>query len=145
MKTIYTRNVEETIELGKLIGHMMFSGAIITLNGDLGAGKTTLTKGIALGLGVKRVVNSPTFTIMKVYDGRIPLYHMDVYRLDGIGFDYDLEDYLYGEGVSVVEWSDNIKDSLEGFLRIDISIENGNRKFTLSTDDSRYNMILEKL
>ena len=116
MKIIYTKNAEETIKLGRTIGNLLFSSAIITLNGDLGAGKTTFTKGIAQALGVERVVNSPTFTIMKVYEGRLTLYHMDVYRLEGIGYDYDLEEYLYGDGVSVVEWSDNIKNSLEGFL-----------------------------
>ncbi|XMB86298.1 tRNA (adenosine(37)-N6)-threonylcarbamoyltransferase complex ATPase subunit type 1 TsaE [Mycoplasmatota bacterium WC44] len=145
MKMLSTSNVEETIELGIKLGRMLFPGAIVTLNGDLGAGKTTFTKGIAKGLDIERVVSSPTFTIMKVYEGRLNLYHMDVYRLEGIGYDYDLEEYLYGDGVSVVEWSENIKNSLEGYLRIDITIKDGNRKFVIDSDDARYNEILEKL
>lgn len=145
MKVIYTEKIDETIELGEKIGSLLFPGAVITLNGDLGAGKTTLTKGIAKALGVTRVVSSPTFTIMKVYEGTLPLYHMDVYRLEGIGYDYDLEEYIYGEGVCVVEWSEHIKDSLDTFLKIDITIENGIRKFTIDTNDEKYNEIMERL
>jgi len=138
----FTKTVEETIKLGEMIGDSLFPGAIITLNGDLGAGKTTLTKGIAKALGVKRIVNSPTFTILKIYEGKLTLYHMDVYRLDGIGYDYDLEEYLYGEGVSVVEWSDNIKGSIDEHLRIDIYQEDGQRKFILSTNSKKYDPVM---
>lgn len=145
MKVIYTNEIEETVELGEKIGSLLFPGAVVTLNGDLGAGKTTLTKGIAKALGVTRVVSSPTFTIMKVYEGKLPLYHMDVYRLEGIGYDYDLEEYIYGDGVSVIEWSENIKDSLDKFLRIDITIENGTRKFTMEANDAAHQEIMERL
>ena len=82
------------------------------MNGDLGAGKTTLTKGIGLALGIKRVINSPTFTIMKVYDGVMPLYHLDVYRIEDSNTDFELEEYFDLDGVSVVEWADNVRDLL---------------------------------
>ena len=145
MKLIYTTEVEETINLGERIGSILFPGAVITLNGDLGAGKTTFTKGIAKGLNITRVVNSPTFTIMKIYEGDLVLYHMDVYRLNGIGFDYDLEEYIYGEGVCVIEWSENIKDSIDEFLRIDITLKDGKRLFEISTNSTKYKKIMESL
>ena len=93
-------NLEEPTTLAVTLGHRAFSGMVITLDGDLGAGKTAFTQGFAKGLGVTRNVNSPTFTIMKVYNGRLPLYHMDVYRLEGSGDDIGLEEYLNGDGVS---------------------------------------------
>ncbi len=145
MKIIYTTEVEETIELGERIGSILFPGAVITLNGDLGAGKTTFTKGIAKGLNITRVVNSPTFTIMKIYEGDLILYHMDVYRLNGIGFDYDLEEYIYGEGVCVIEWSENIKDSIDEYLRIDITLKDGRRMFEISSNSTKYQKIMESL
>lgn len=145
MKVVYTETVAETIQLGKQLGEQLFPGAIITLNGDLGAGKTTFTKGVALGLDITRTISSPTFTIMKIYEGSIPLYHMDVYRLEGIGFDYDLEEYIYGDGVAVVEWSENIKDEIDYQLEINITIKDGKRKFEFVSHDAKFNSILEKL
>lgn len=142
---IKTKTVEETIELGRKIGEKLSAGTIITLNGDLGAGKTTFTKGLALGLDIERTVSSPTFTIMKIYDGRLPLYHMDVYRLSGIGFDYDLEEYIYGDGVAVVEWSENIGDEIETHLEININIVDGLREFEVISHDDKYKEVLECL
>ena len=145
MKLLNTNTVEETIEFGEKLGSLLFPGAVVTLNGDLGAGKTTFTKGIAKALGVTRVVSSPTFTIMKMYEGKYPLYHMDVYRLEGIGYDYDLEEYIYGDGVCVIEWSENIKDSIDDYLRIDITIENGSRQFEISDESGKYKEIMENI
>ncbi|MEG0813440.1 MAG: tRNA (adenosine(37)-N6)-threonylcarbamoyltransferase complex ATPase subunit type 1 TsaE [Clostridium sp.] len=106
---------EETFELGKKVGEGARSGQIYCLNGDLGVGKTVFTQGFAEGLRIKEPVNSPTFTIIKEYDdGRLPLYHFDVYRIgdisemDEIGY----EDYFYGEGVCLIEWSNLIRDIL---------------------------------
>ncbi|MEF9954177.1 MAG: tRNA (adenosine(37)-N6)-threonylcarbamoyltransferase complex ATPase subunit type 1 TsaE [Clostridium sp.] len=106
---------EETFELGKKVGEGAKSGQIYCLNGDLGVGKTVFTQGFAEGLRIKEPVNSPTFTIIKEYDdGRLPLYHFDVYRIgdisemDEIGY----EDYFYGEGVCLIEWSNLIRDIL---------------------------------
>ena len=99
----------ELIEYGKSLGAELSSGAVIGLIGDLGSGKTTLTRGLALGLGVSDGITSPTFTLINEYrGGRLPLYHFDVYRLDDPGDMEQLgyEEYFYGDGVSVVEWAD---------------------------------------
>lgn len=112
-KRLITQSAEQTIQLGKQLGQRAFSGAIITLKGDLGAGKTTLTKGIALGLGITQPVTSPSFTIMKSYEGRLKLVHIDAYRLSGIGLDYDIEEAIYGDAVAVIEWSNHIQSSIE--------------------------------
>ncbi len=112
---IETNSPEETYEYGKKLGMQASSGQIYCLNGDLGVGKTVFTKGFAEGLGIKDTVNSPTFTIVQEYDdGRLPLYHFDVYRIgdvdemDEIGY----EDYFYGEGVCLIEWSERIREIL---------------------------------
>ena len=119
--TIKTNSVEETQEIARNIGKWVSSGMILTLEGDLGAGKTTFTKGFAKGLDITRNVNSPTFNIIKEYQGRIPLYHMDVYRLEGGSDDIGLDDYLFGNGVCVVEWASLIEDLLPE-ERLDIKI-----------------------
>ena len=90
MKSFITNNPNETIELGKRIGKLLKASDVVLLDGDLSAGKTTLTKGIGEAIGVKKVINSPTFTIVKEYNGDIKLYHLDLYRLDGINNDFDL-------------------------------------------------------
>lgn len=119
---IETRSEDETIRLAEKLASLLKPGDVITLEGDLGAGKTTFTKGIARGLGVKRVVNSPTFTIVKEYTGELPLYHMDVYRLEDSDEDIGFSDYFDGDGISVVEWAQYIKDYLPGeYLNINIS------------------------
>lgn len=106
---------EETYELGKKMGENAVPGQVICLNGDLGVGKTVFTQGVACGLGIEEPVNSPTFTIVQQYDdGRLPLYHFDVYRIgdisemDEIGY----EDCFYGEGVCLIEWSGLIEEIL---------------------------------
>ena len=119
-----TYGAEETFTLGRQIGARLCPGTVIALIGDLGVGKTVFTQGIAAGLGICEPVNSPTFTIMQVYeDGRLPFYHFDVYRIgdieemDEIGY----EDCFYGEGVCLVEWADLIEELLpEGTCRVTI-------------------------
>ena len=112
-------NSDETIEVGKRIGEKLDAGDVVLLTGDLSAGKTTITKGIGLALGVKRVINSPTFTIVKVYNGRCPLYHLDLYRLDGVNNDFDLEEYIEGDGVCVIEWPYQVSEILpDEYLKI---------------------------
>lgn len=107
---------DEMKNLGKTIVKMAFPNLVIALVGDLGAGKTTLTKGIGEALGVKRVINSPTFTIMKIYDTTHPtiqkLYHLDVYRLTDSSSDFELEEYFYMDGLTVIEWAHIIEDML---------------------------------
>lgn len=109
---IDSNSEKETFELGKSIGEKAKAGEVYTLIGDLGVGKTVFTQGVAVGLGIDEPVNSPTFTILQVYDeGRLPFYHFDVYRIgdesemDEIGF----EEYVYGDGVCFIEWADLIK------------------------------------
>ncbi|WP_367342414.1 tRNA (adenosine(37)-N6)-threonylcarbamoyltransferase complex ATPase subunit type 1 TsaE [Limosilactobacillus sp.] len=121
METIKTSSREQTIALGKRLAPNLMPGDVIVLNGDLGAGKTTFTKGIAAGLGIPELVKSPTFTIIREYrDGRLPLFHMDVYRLEhGGGDDLGLEEYFDGDGVCVVEWAEYVADELpDDFLAI---------------------------
>lgn len=105
---------EETISLGKKIGKKLKKGDVIAIDGSLAAGKTYLTKGIAQGLGIDEDVTSPTFTLISEYSGRLHLYHMDVYRLEGVEDFLDLgtEEMLYGEGVCVIEWSEKVKAAL---------------------------------
>ncbi|MBU8908568.1 tRNA (adenosine(37)-N6)-threonylcarbamoyltransferase complex ATPase subunit type 1 TsaE [Desertibacillus haloalkaliphilus] len=119
--TIETNSPEETLTLAERLAGLLAPGDVLTLEGDLGAGKTSFTKGLAKGLGIKRVVNSPTFTIIKEYKGRLPLYHMDVYRLEGSDEDLGFEEYFHGEGVTVVEWASLIEEQLpENRLAIEI-------------------------
>lgn len=121
---IETWKPQETFELGRRMGERAQAGQIICLEGDLGVGKTVFTQGFAEGLGIREPVNSPTFTILQQYEeGRLPLYHFDVYRIgdveemEEIGY----EDCFYGEGVSLVEWSDLIREIIpENAVRITI-------------------------
>lgn len=111
---LHTSNAEETIELGRKIGSMLHKGDILAMQGTLAAGKTTITKGIAESLGVTDVITSPTFCLISEYEGKLPLYHLDVYRLEGSEDFINLgtDDMLYGDGVSVIEWSEKIMDEL---------------------------------
>ena len=110
MKSFITNNPNETIELGKRIGKLLKASDVVLLDGDLSAGKTTLTKGIGEAIGVKKVINSPTFTIVKEYNGDIKLYHLDLYRLDGINNDFDLEEYIESDGIAVIEWPNQVSE-----------------------------------
>jgi len=108
-----SNSVDETIGIGAALAKRLKAGDVVALIGDLGSGKTVLTKGIARGLGVKdvRYVNSPTFVIIKEYKGKLPLYHFDLYRLDhsSVIDAENFEEYFYGGGVTVVEWADKIR------------------------------------
>ncbi len=110
-----THTAEETIELGKKIGSKLKAGDIIAMTGTLAAGKTTITKGIASALGIEDCITSPTFCLISEYNGKsMPLYHMDVYRLDGPEdfVNLGVDDMLYGDGVCIVEWSEKVKSEL---------------------------------
>ncbi len=120
---VATVSPDETQRLAKKIGQILNEGDIILLSGELGAGKTTFTIGLARGLGVRSPATSPTYTIINEYDGRIPVYHLDLYRLESleemevIGY----EEYYFGKGVTVVEWGDKIESSMpEDYLGIDL-------------------------
>ena len=123
-RIIETYSPEETFALGEKIGKEARPGQVCTLIGDLGVGKTVLTQGVAKGLGISEAVNSPTFTIMQIYEeGRMPFYHFDVYRIgdveemDEIGY----EDCFYGQGLCLIEWANLIEEILpESYMRITI-------------------------
>lgn len=122
IKELVSHNAEDTFQLGKQIGESAQRGQVFALLGDLGVGKTVFSQGMAAGLGIKEPVNSPTFTIVQSYEeGRCPFYHFDVYRIgdvsemDEIGY----EEYIYGEGVCLIEWADLIEEILpEHYYRI---------------------------
>lgn len=123
--TIETRSAQETFRLGKELGEKAYPGQVFTLTGDLGVGKTVFTQGFAAGLGITEPVSSPTFTIVQVYEeGRLPFYHFDVYRIgdveemEEVGF----EDYVMGDGVSLIEWANLIEEILPE-KRTDVTIE----------------------
>ena len=119
-----TNSPEETEELGRRLGETAEPGMVIAFTGDLGAGKTAFTRGLARGLGIRDRVTSPTFTIVNEYEGgRLPLFHFDMYRLGSADelFDIGWEDYLARGGVCAVEWSENVEDALEeDTIRVDI-------------------------
>ena len=137
---IETRSPEETFQFGEKMGREAKPGQIYTLNGDLGTGKTVFTQGFAAGLGITEPVNSPTFTIVQIYEeGRMPFYHFDVYRIgdveemDEIGY----EDCFYGEGVCLIEWAELIEEILPEHViavTIEKDLEQGfdYRKITLT-------------
>lgn len=135
-----TMSPKETFELGKKIGLGAKAGEIICLDGDLGVGKTVFTQGFAKGLGIDEAVNSPTFTIIQEYDeGRLPLYHFDVYRIGDPEEMYEIgyEDYFYGQGVCLIEWAKLIEELIPDeakIVLIEKNLENGldYRKITVS-------------
>lgn len=148
MKILYTKNETETRAVAAELAHYLEAGDVILLEGDLGAGKTTFTKGLAEGLGIKRVVKSPTYTLIREYkDGRVPLYHMDVYRLEETGgSDLGLEEYFEGEGISVVEWATFIPEDIpEQHLEIHLEPEGSERmerKITFIPKGKRFEDLL---
>ena len=113
VKTFNINNPEETVMLGEKLGNVLENGDVVLLLGDLSAGKTTFTKGIGKALGVTRIINSPTFTIVKSYKGtKGTLYHLDLYRLDGLNNDFDLYEYIETDGVCVIEWPYQVEELL---------------------------------
>lgn len=127
---------DETISFGKKLGSYLKGGEVIALQGSLAAGKTTITKGIAQGLGIEDNITSPTFCLISEYSGNIPMYHMDVYRLDGtedfIGLGVD--DMLYGNGVCLIEWSEKVMEELPKntiILRLSPLDDTSKRKITI--------------
>lgn len=144
---IETSSEQETkIFAEKMTKHLQ-SNDVLLLEGDLGAGKTTFTKGIAAGLGVKRTVNSPTFTIIKEYQGRLPLYHMDVYRIQDAFEDLGFDEYFTGGGIVVIEWAHLIKEQLpEEHLLINIARDDHDRRrITLRPVGHRYTALCEEI
>ncbi|WP_367881609.1 tRNA (adenosine(37)-N6)-threonylcarbamoyltransferase complex ATPase subunit type 1 TsaE [Lactobacillus sp. YT155] len=146
---INVKNTEETIELGKKIATSLKAGDVVLLDGELGAGKTTLTKGIAKGLDIDGNIKSPTFTLVREYrNGRIPLFHMDMYRLENSDpFEVGIDEYLSESGICVIEWSEFITELLPAdFLRIEIKkIGDESREINLSGVGDHYQKIVEEM
>lgn len=137
MEKITIYNEKDTWDFGRKLAEKLAPGAVIALIGDLGTGKTTLTKSIAKGLGINEMITSPTFTIVQEYhDGRLPLYHFDVYRICDVEEMYELgyEEYFFGQGVCIVEWADLILDLIpEGsiIIRIEYGAKEEERFYTI--------------
>ena len=147
---IELKGLEKTNEFGIKLGSLLKAGDVICLNGDLGAGKTTLTKSIGLGLGVEDYITSPTFALINEYRGRIPVYHFDVYRLENVEELYDLgfDDYFYGKGVSIIEWADKIERFLpEERIVLDINkgIDIDDRIISITVYGDRYRDLMKEL
>ncbi len=146
---IDTNSPEETRELGRKIGKLALPGDIYLLVGQLGAGKTCLTQGIAWGMGIEEYTLSPSFVIMRELHGRLPLYHMDFYRLDNINeiADLGLDDYLYGRGVCIIEWAEKGIELLpDDRLLITIRyISDNSRSFEFIPKGERYITLLEQI
>ena len=142
---IYSQNEEELISIGQKLGRLLDSGDIIVLSGDLGAGKTTLTKGIAKGLDISQMIKSPTYTIVREYEGRLPLYHLDVYRIGDDPDSIDLDDFLFGDGVTVIEWGELLGDSLPSdYLKLTILRKSDGRELVFDAKGHRAEKLLEE-
>lgn len=143
-------DLKETEKIGYILGELLIGGEVICMTGDLGAGKTTMTQSIAKGLDVEDYVTSPTFTIINEYEGRCPLYHFDVYRINDVDEMYDLgyEEYFYSDGVSIIEWADIIEEILpEERLNIEICKKDNNesREIIISVNGEKYKEIIKNL
>ncbi len=144
-----TNTVDETIDIGIKLGKALRPGDLVCLDGDLGSGKTHLTKGIALGLGIRDHITSPTFNIVNEYDGRLKFYHFDVYRVNdpdeiaAIGFD----EYIFSDAASVIEWADYIRDLIpEEHIQIQITKESETRRnISIQWFGKRYDYLKEAL
>lgn len=139
-----SKSEKETIDLGYKIGKKLQKGMCITLVGDLAGGKTTFTKGIGKALNIKEIINSPTFTILKIYNGDLKLFHIDAYRLEGCEYDLGLDEYLE-EGVMIVEWPIYYKDYLpDEYLEISFKyIDDNTREINFSPIGDRYKELIE--
>jgi tRNA threonylcarbamoyladenosine biosynthesis protein TsaE len=134
----FTKSSEETIELGRKIGEVLKPGDILGFYGELGSGKTTMIKGIAMGLGVKEenLVKSPSFIMINEYKGRFPIYHIDLYRIKNTGeiLSIGLDDYLYSDGVCLIEWAEKAEGDLpENLIKVELEVvKPEERKVTIS-------------
>lgn len=150
MFRIISKSAEYTNKLGEALGEILQQGDIVCLTGDLGAGKTAFTKGIGAGLDIQEFITSPTYTIINEYNGRIPLFHFDVYRLEGVEEMYELgyEEYFFGDGAVVIEWADIVKDIIPQ-ERLWITIlrgkEEDTREIIFDASGERYQNIIKEL
>ena len=148
MKTFITKNQEETIAVGEKLGKLLKPGDVVLLTGDLSAVKTTFTKGIGKAIGVKKIINSPTFTIVKEYRGdEFTLYHLDLYRLDGLNQDFDLEEYIQSDGICVIEWPYQVKELIpDEYIKVSLKLTGeSNRSIEITFVGDRYKDLEEVL
>ncbi|CEP69248.1 tRNA threonylcarbamoyl adenosine modification protein TsaE [Moorella glycerini] len=146
---IRLKDAGATRELGRVLGRLLGPGDVVILTGELGAGKTTLAQGLAQGLGVSGTVTSPTFTLIQEHQGRLPFYHIDVYRLEDpeAALELGLEEYFYGQGVTLVEWGERLGELLPPeYLEVCLEYDaTAGRRATLTARGQRYARILEEL
>lgn len=148
MVKIYLENEEKTREIGSKLGKLLTPKSVICLIGDLGAGKTTMTQSLAKSLEVQDYITSPTFTIVNEYEGKIPLYHFDVYRIGSSEEMYDIgfDEYIDGEGVCIIEWANLIEDILpEEYLYIQMNYKESGREMILTPFGDKYEEIVKEL
>lgn len=147
---IELNSLDKTKEFGKKLGKLLKKGDIVCLNGDLGAGKTTLTKSIGLGLGVEEYITSPTFSLINEYKGRLPVYHFDVYRLENVDEldDLGFDEYFFGGGVCIIEWAEKIEKMLPKEIIV-LDIESGEdidkRRISIGGTGQRYKEVLREM
>ncbi len=145
----YLPDTAATQDLGRRLGEVLGAGDVVVLSGELGAGKTTLAQGVACGLGVKGMVTSPTFTLIQEHTGRLPFYHLDVYRLEeaDAALELGLEEYFYGQGVTVIEWGERLASLLPAEYLV-VSLEyapGGGRMATLMARGEHYRQLIAAL
>ncbi|NLN49113.1 MAG: tRNA (adenosine(37)-N6)-threonylcarbamoyltransferase complex ATPase subunit type 1 TsaE [Clostridiales bacterium] len=151
MLTFISNSFEDTINIAMEISKHLFAGSVVCLSGDLGVGKTAFTQGIGKGLGIKEYITSPTYTIInEYYSGRIPLYHFDVYRLENSEEMMELgcDEYLYGNGATVIEWADNVYDIIPDhrlWITISSTGEPDKRLMQIEAVGNKYKDILKEL
>ncbi|AHY16409.1 tRNA (adenosine(37)-N6)-threonylcarbamoyltransferase complex ATPase subunit type 1 TsaE [Streptococcus iniae] len=142
----YSANENQLIAFGYQLGQRLKANDLIVLTGDLGSGKTTLTKGIAKGLGIDQMIKSPTYTIVREYEGRLPLYHLDVYRIGDDPDSIDLDDFIYNDGVTVIEWGELLGDDiLEDYLELIISRCEQGRSIECKAHGNAYHNLMMEL
>ena len=143
---MYTKNEEELINLGERLGTLLQKNDVLILSGELGAGKTTFTKGLAKGLGIRQMIKSPTYTIVREYEGRLPLYHLDVYRIEGDADSIDLDEFLFGGGVTVIEWGHLLGEDLpDSYLELELLKGAEGRRLCFSPQGPRAEQLIKEL
>lgn len=146
-KTYLTNSRDETIFLGEKLGKILNSGDVVLLMGDLSAGKTTFAKGIGIALKINKTINSPTFNIAKVYHGDKTMYHLDLYRLHGINNDFDLWEYVEGDGIAVIEWPEQVSELIpDDYIKVTIEITGlDSRSITIESVGNKYDDVIKRL
>lgn len=145
-KTLEITSLMELDQLARRVATQLSSGNVVGLSGELGSGKTTFTKALARHLNVKETVNSPTFTLLKIYQGTIPFYHIDAYRLEESGYDPSLDDYIFGQGVAIIEWYPIIRQELpDSFLSVDFLVTGPTSRKVTVKGSGEYAKIVETL